>query len=379
MKYIPLDAEVQCSDGSCGETVCVIVDPDSIHVTHFVVKEDKRPHTQRLVPLEEVVETTPASIRLGCTKEDLQQMEPFLVQEFRQIEIPRYQGFESSLYYAPEITTLPETKERIPAGKLAVRRGADVQASDGKVGQVDELILDPESGTITHLVLREGHIWGKKDVVLPLSVIDRVDEETVYLKLDRQTIASMLAIPAKQHYGVADVELVVLIMDEPNKAIDAMKQLTQFASEQVAATDSNPVHNAAVLVKDQAGKTSIKELDDVGAKQGTLFGAISGGLIGLLAGPVGAVVGAAAGAATGRIAAKWIDMGFPDEYLKKLQDGLQPGSSALVALVDQTAVTEVRDALAQYEGEFLHQTLTSDILVQLMIEDGASADTADAG
>jgi uncharacterized membrane protein len=165
----------------------------------------------------------------------------------------------------------------------------------------------------------------------------------------------------------------VLILDEPNKAAEALKHLTQFASEQVAATDSNPVHNAAVLVKDQAGKTSFKELEDVGTKQGALFGAISGGLIGLLAGPVGVVVGAAAGAITGRAAAKWIDMGFPDEYLKKLQGGLRPGSSALVALVDQSAVAAVNRALAQYDGEILHQTLTSDILVQLMLEGGASA------
>ena len=40
-------------------------------------------------------------------------------------------------------------------------------------------------------------------------------------------------------------------------------------------------------------------------------------------GPVGAVVGAAAGAATGRAAAKRIDMGLPNEYLKKLQEDLQ--------------------------------------------------------
>ena len=32
---------------------------------------------------------------------------------------------------------------------------------------VDELLVDPENEHITHLVMREGHLWGQKDVVYP--------------------------------------------------------------------------------------------------------------------------------------------------------------------------------------------------------------------
>ena len=306
-------------------------------------------------------------------------MDPFVVTEFRQVEIPKYVGHEHSAgtYLAPEIQTLQEEREQIPPGKLAVRQGADVRATDGKVGRADELLVDSESGRITHLVMRAGHLWGQKDVILPISVIDKVFEETVYLKLDRQTIASMLAIPAKQHFGLTDVELVILILDEPGKAAEVLKTLNRFASEKFAEEEINPVLNAARLIKDEDGKTSIKEFEDVGARHGALFGAISGGLIGLFAGPVGVVVGAAAGAVTGGAAARWIDMGFPDEYLKKLQAGLQPGSSAIVALVEQAWAGQVTELLADFEGQLLRQALTEAILAQLMIEDKAPG--GDAG
>ena len=32
---------------------------------------------------------------------------------------------------------------------------------------MDEFLADPASRQITHLVLREGHLWSQKDVVVP--------------------------------------------------------------------------------------------------------------------------------------------------------------------------------------------------------------------
>jgi uncharacterized membrane protein len=87
-------------------------------------------------------------------------------------------------------------------------------------------------------------------------------------------------------------------------------------------------------------------------------------LIGLLGGPVGAVIGAVAGAASGSAAARWLDMGFPDEYLKKVQASLQPGSSALLVLVEREQVEKVSQVLAKFEGELLRQELTGEMVSQ---------------
>jgi len=119
------------------------------------------------------------------------------------------------------------------------------------------------------------------------------------------------------------------------------------------------------LVKESDGKASIRETHDVDKQRGTVFGAITGGLVGLLGGPAGVVIGAAAGAATGRAAARRIDLGFPDEYLQKLQDGLQPGSSALVVLLEKEQSSKMADVAANFGGQFIQQELTQDILAQL--------------
>jgi hypothetical protein len=87
--------------------------------------------------------------------------------------------------------------ERIPVGDLAVRRGARVEATDGSAGHIDGFLVDETSEHITHLVLSEGHLWGHKDVTVPVSSIDRIEEDVVYLKLDREGIAHLPMIPAQ--------------------------------------------------------------------------------------------------------------------------------------------------------------------------------------
>ena len=98
-------------------------------------------------------------------------------------------------YYVPDAEYIKVELEHIPANELAIRRGTGVEATDGNVGHVDEFLVDPKNGQITHLVLREGHLWGQKDVTIPVSQIDHYDDRTVYLKLDKHGIEALPAIP----------------------------------------------------------------------------------------------------------------------------------------------------------------------------------------
>ena len=105
------------------------------------------------------------------------------------------------VYSEDNLFSIAVEDERIPPGEMAVRRGADVRATDGLVGKVDEFVIDPENGHITHLVVREGHLWDKKELTLPLSAIDRLDEYVVELKLNKKTVKSLPAIPLKRFYS----------------------------------------------------------------------------------------------------------------------------------------------------------------------------------
>jgi sporulation protein YlmC with PRC-barrel domain len=85
----------------------------------------------------------------------------------------------------------------IPHDELAVYRGMAVRTSEGKVGEVDELVVDPDSGEITHLLMRKGHLWGAKDVAIPVTAIDLVDADEVYLNIDNEAVAALPSVPVK--------------------------------------------------------------------------------------------------------------------------------------------------------------------------------------
>ena len=368
MKSIPLNALVQCRDGVGGESVRVIIDPKTRMVTHFVVKEEAPPHTERLVPEDKVANTTADTITLDCSKQELTEFEPFMLTEYRTVEVPRYAGtdYQSSAYYMPEIITVDVNTPQIPAGLLDVGLGTKVEASDGKIGEVMQLISDSDSGDITHFMVRSGNIWGHKEIVLPVSVVENVLDDTVYLKLSKQDIASMLAIPVAQSKGETDIELLILTFDQAETAAKALQALKQAVKQKTVE-----ILNAATLTKDADGKSSIKEIEDIDKGQGTLFGAVTGGIVGLLGGPIGVIVGAAAGAAAGRSAANWIDMGFPDEYLKKMEAELKAGTSALIVLTKTAAADNVSATLADFGGAPLRQNLTESMVASLAAADDA--------
>jgi uncharacterized membrane protein len=103
---------------------------------------------------------------------------------------------------------------------------------------------------------------------------------------------------------------------------------------------------AASIVKDAQGALTIKETDDIGAKQGAAAGAVAGGLIGLLSRKRGTVSTAALGALLGGVAAHKIDTGIPDPRLEAIGQAMDYGSSAAVAVVRDDVFGEVKSMLS---------------------------------
>lgn len=203
---IPLNAKVSCSDGPCGQSTYLVLMPTNEEITHVVVGDGFFPETEYLVPIVHIVESTPESIRLNCNREELSKMPIFNQVEFIPSDLNGTHGSFSMLwpYATPETDFIEIENEHIPANELTIRRGASVEATDGHIGRVDEFLINPINNTITHLVLREGHLWGQKNITIPLSQIDRIEENKVWLKLDKQSIESLPAIPI--HHGRVNKE-----------------------------------------------------------------------------------------------------------------------------------------------------------------------------
>ena len=206
---IPVNAQVECTDGLCGRSTYVVLNPITQQVTHVVVREVEFPHDERLVPIEQVKESTLDLILLRCTKKGLAAMDSFIEHEYLRLSDP-INGYEpeeimvwpyaipATEYTPPEMLLVEVTHKHVPPHELAVRRGARVEATDGHVGQVDEFLVDPRNGHITHLIMREGHLWGRKDVTIPISEINRVEENIVRLKLDKKGIEALPTVPVRR-------------------------------------------------------------------------------------------------------------------------------------------------------------------------------------
>jgi hypothetical protein len=63
----------------------------------------------------------------------------------------------------------------VPLGETELSRGEHVHALDGAIGKVRGFAVNPSDHQVTHVLLQEGHIWGRKEVAIPISAVTGVD------------------------------------------------------------------------------------------------------------------------------------------------------------------------------------------------------------
>ena len=68
----------------------------------------------------------------------------------------------------------------------------------GEVGKIDEVIIDPETHRVTHLVLRQHKLLNKWIVTIPVSEIEDAKMDTVYLKLNKDAIKELPTVALKK-------------------------------------------------------------------------------------------------------------------------------------------------------------------------------------
>jgi sporulation protein YlmC with PRC-barrel domain len=197
---IPMKAKVQCTDGPGGHSTLVIINPTNKKITHVVVRERQSPHAERLVPIRYITDTTDDVIHLRCSRHELSEMRPLVLTEFVQAKMPAlHDGSHEHLLQPYVIPKWVGAKHRsIPPGELGVRREAKVKATDGTVGRVGEFVIDPASGNITHLLLQGGHLWDHEEVTIPITEIERIEEGTVYLALDKKGVKALPTVPVRR-------------------------------------------------------------------------------------------------------------------------------------------------------------------------------------
>jgi sporulation protein YlmC with PRC-barrel domain len=202
-----IGAEVACSDGVCGELSRVVIDPVARTLTHLVVEPTRPRGVGRLVPVD-LVDPGAREIRLRCTLDEFQALEDAEETHFLA------QGGEELGYGAGEVFAWPYyglgtgfglgssgaglggpaqfvIEDRVPVGDVEVRRGEPVHATDGDIGRVQGLVVDPRDHHVTHMLLDEGHLWGKREITIPISAVTGVGPDGVRLKLTRDEVRDL--------------------------------------------------------------------------------------------------------------------------------------------------------------------------------------------
>jgi sporulation protein YlmC with PRC-barrel domain len=204
-------AEVHGSDGLLGKVDALIVDPTLPAVTHLVVVHELLV-PRRLVPVLDVRQASPDRIDVELDGARFEQCPHFDEPAFNaSTEASVYGGmaFEAGTYFLePYATPLDgwalAEHERIPKGEISIRRGDEVVSSDGtRLGHVDEFLVDPADGHITHVVLRQGHVFRHdEDIVIPVRSATRFDEGRVVLDIDVADVDELPKIPVQRHRHV---------------------------------------------------------------------------------------------------------------------------------------------------------------------------------
>jgi hypothetical protein len=94
----------------------------------------------------------------------------------------------------PVLTPRIELEDRVPVGEVRIRRGERVHARDGRIGRVRGLVVDPADDSVTHILLDEGHLWGHKQVAIPIAAVGDISEEEVSVRLSKHEIKDLPSI-----------------------------------------------------------------------------------------------------------------------------------------------------------------------------------------
>jgi sporulation protein YlmC with PRC-barrel domain len=160
-----LGVPASCTDGFCGNVTHFVVDSPTQVVTHLIVEPELGSRVGKLVPTR-LVEAADDSAEIQC---DLA-------------------AFEA----------LPDTDESmsntLPSGHVAVRGDQHVHSTDGEIGKIRAVMVDDGSGRVTHILLQEGHLWGKREVAIPWGSVTGLDGG-VHLSLTSEAIKELPPVP----------------------------------------------------------------------------------------------------------------------------------------------------------------------------------------
>jgi sporulation protein YlmC with PRC-barrel domain len=199
-----IGADASCTDGACGQVSRIIVNPVTREVTHLVVDPKHRYGPGRLVPVD-LADATTGQIRLRCPLAEFQALRPAEETEaVPDLDPTGHAHQEARKQYRlglgvvwpvrdPGEPKAPQevTVDSVPFGEVEVHSELTVCATDGEIGQVQGLVVEPGGHRVTHVLLQEGHLRGRKEVAIPIGAVTKIGTLLIHLSLTRHQVKDL--------------------------------------------------------------------------------------------------------------------------------------------------------------------------------------------
>ena len=198
-----IGADASCTDGACGQVSRIIVNPVTREVTHLAVDPKHRHGPGRLVPVD-LVDATTGQIRLRCPLAEFQALRPAQeaesVRDLDPTAHPHYASDRKSglrrypwMYRDPGGPETPQqvTVDYVPSGAVDIHHDLTVRATDGDIGQVQGLVVESFGHQVTHVLLQEGHMRGRKEVAVPIDAVTKIGTLLIHLSLTRRQVKDL--------------------------------------------------------------------------------------------------------------------------------------------------------------------------------------------
>ena len=147
-------------------------------------------------------------------------------------------------------------------------------------------------------------------------------------------------------------DLIAITFDSKDKAETALKRAAEMQKQHLI-----DLGDAVIVSRDENGKVSLRQSTNLVAV-GAASGGVWGTLIGLLF--LNPLLGLAVGAASGALGGFFTDIGINDDFMKRMGQELQPGTSALFALVRKSTPDRVLPEVKKLGGTVFTTSLSQE-------------------
>jgi uncharacterized protein YrrD len=207
MQITPGVSVFTSDDKEAGRVERVVIDPRTREVTHLVVGSSLLFNDSRIIPIPMITSADEDRIVLLEDQTSLENLPYFEQTHF----IPPSEAGDTNktpeaypppLYWYPPagmssmgfpgFWTYPtRTEQNLPEDLVALRDGAKVtDIAEEDIGEIERMIMEKESGKVTHLVVGWGLIQRSHKLV-PAHWVEGVEEDQVRLAVHKREIESL--------------------------------------------------------------------------------------------------------------------------------------------------------------------------------------------